>query len=88
MIDFNGDGILIHQYGPHVFHTNSKMVFNYLSQFTKWRAYQHRVLAYVDGLLLPIPINLDTVNKLYGLSLTSSELEDYFASKADRIAEI
>jgi UDP-galactopyranose mutase len=85
---FNGDGILIHQYGPHVFHTNSKMVFNYLSQFTKWRAYQHRVLAYVDGLLLPIPINLDTVNKLYGLSLTSSELEDYFASKADRIAEI
>jgi UDP-galactopyranose mutase len=85
---FNEHGLLIHQYGPHVFHTNSKAIFDYLSQFTAWRAYEHRVLASVDGQLLPIPINLDTVNKLYNLSLTSAELEDYFTSKADKIADI
>src|SRR5215212_10212675 len=72
---YNDDGILIHKYGPHIFHTNSLEVFEYLSQFTEWRQYQHRVLASVDGMLLPIPINLDTINKLYGLSLSSFEVE-------------
>ena len=75
---FNDDGILVHKYGPHIFHTNSEYVFNYLSRFTEWREYQHRVLASVDGLQVPIPINLDTINKLYGLSLTSFELEEFF----------
>src|SRR5438445_12820332 len=76
-------GILIHQYGPHIFHTNSKQVFDYLSQFTKWRAHQHRVLACVDGQLVPIPINLDTINQLYGLNLSSAELDKWFASVAE-----
>src|SRR3954462_7745756 len=58
----NGDGILVHRYGPHIFHTNSKQVFDYLSQFTKWRKYEHRVLACVDGKLVPIPINVRTIN--------------------------
>jgi UDP-galactopyranose mutase len=80
---YNADGILIHKYGPHIFHTNSARVFDYLSQFTDWRPYQHRVKASVDGKLLPIPINLDTVNALYGLSLTSFELEDFFKSVAE-----
>jgi UDP-galactopyranose mutase len=80
---YNNDGILIHKYGPHIFHTNSRDVFEYLSQFTQWRSYEHRVLASVDGQLVPIPINLDTVNRLYGLSLTSFELEDFFASVAE-----
>ena len=80
----NGAGILIHKYGPHIFHTNSKDVFDYLSQFTEWRQYSHRVLASVNGKLVPIPINLDTVNRLYDLSLTSDELEDYFASVAEK----
>lgn len=80
---FNDDGILIHKYGPHIFHTNSREVFEYLSQFTQWRSYEHRVLASVDGQLVPIPINLDTVNQLYGLSLTSFELENFFASVAE-----
>ncbi|MGL4621931.1 MAG: UDP-galactopyranose mutase, partial [Chroococcidiopsis sp.] len=80
---FNDDGILIHKYGPHIFHTNSRDVFEYLSQFTQWRSYEHRVLASVDGQLVPIPINLDTVNRLYGLSLTSFQLEDFFASVAE-----
>jgi UDP-galactopyranose mutase len=76
-------GVLIHRYGPHIFHTNSSEVFAYLSQFTQWRPYEHRVLASVDQQLVPIPINLDTVNRLYGLSLTSEELELYFASVAE-----
>jgi UDP-galactopyranose mutase len=81
-------GILIHQYGPHIFHTNSKTVFEHLSQFTEWRPYEHRVLADVDGMLLPIPINLDTINRLYGLSLTSTELEGWLAARAEPIEEI
>ena len=75
---YNDDGILIHKYGPHIFHTNSRDVFEYLSRFTKWREYQHRVLACVDGMNVPIPINLDTVNKLYGMNLTALELEEFF----------
>jgi UDP-galactopyranose mutase len=79
----DSSGILIHKYGPHIFHTNSVQVFEYLSQFTSWRKYEHKVLASVDGKLVPVPINLDTVNKLYDLRLTSAELEAYFASKAE-----
>ena len=80
---YDDAGILVHRYGPHIFHTNSQAVFEYLSRFTAWRPYQHRVLASVDGRLLPIPINLDTVNQLYGLNLTSFELEGYFQSVAE-----
>jgi len=85
---FNEEGILVHKYGPHIFHTNSKDVFDYLSQFTEWRSYEHRVLASVDGQLVPIPINLDTINKLYGLNLTSFELEDWFESVAEQVPVI
>ena len=85
---YDDAGILIHQYGPHIFHTNARMIFDYLSQFTEWRFYEHRVLANVDGMLLPIPINLDTVNRLYGLNLTSEELEHWFASQAEPVPQI
>src|SRR5207237_895729 len=68
---YNGDGILVHKYGPHIFHTNSKEVFNYLGQFTEWRTYEHKVLASVDGQLVPLPINLNTINKMYNLNLSS-----------------
>jgi UDP-galactopyranose mutase len=81
---YDEHGVLIHVYGPHIFHTNSAAVFEYLSQFTRWRSYQHRVLASVDGQLVPIPINLDTVNRLYNLNLRSSELDDFFASMAEK----
>jgi UDP-galactopyranose mutase len=77
-------GLLIHPYGPHIFHTNSAQIFDYLSRFTRWRPYQHRVLASVDGQLVPIPINLDTVNRLYGLQLTAFELERFFESVAEK----
>ncbi len=80
---YNEAGILVHKYGPHIFHTNSRDVFEYLSKFTEWRRYEHRVLASVDGQLVPIPINLDTINKLYGLKLTAFELEKFFESVAE-----
>jgi UDP-galactopyranose mutase len=80
----DAQGILIHRYGPHIFHTNSKEVFDYLSRFTEWRQYQHRVRASVDGMLVPVPINLDTVNALYGLSLNSQQLTQFFADRAER----
>lgn len=85
---YNEDGVLIHKYGPHIFHTNSKDVFEYLSRFTEWREYQHRVLAMVDGMLVPMPINLDTINKLYGLNLTAFEVEDFFEKVAEPIETI
>src|ERR671935_67840 len=79
---YDDAGILIHKYGPHIFHTNSSEVFDYLSQFTAWRPYEHRVLASVDGQLVPMPINLDTVNRLYGLDLaTAEECEAFYASR-------
>ena len=80
---YDSAGILMHRYGPHIFHTNSREVYEYLSRFTEWRPYQHRVKACVDGQLLPIPINLTTVNELYGSNLTSFQLEEFLASVAE-----
>jgi UDP-galactopyranose mutase len=86
---YDDAGILIHQYGPHIFHTNSEKIFRYLSQFTEWRPYEHRVLAQVDGQLLPIPINRTTINKLYGLRLgTEEEVEQFLAERAQPIETI
>jgi UDP-galactopyranose mutase len=62
-------GVLIHEYGPHIFHTNSDKVMQFLSRFTGWRPYEHRVLASVDGQLVPVPINRTTINRLYALEL-------------------
>lgn len=80
---YNDAGILIHRYGPHIFHTNSDRIFEYLSRFTAWRPYEHRVLAYVNGKQLPIPINLTTINKLYDLNLTSADMEAFLAERAE-----
>ncbi|HZQ25151.1 MAG TPA: UDP-galactopyranose mutase [Terriglobales bacterium] len=81
---YNEHGILVHKYGPHIFHTNSREVFEYLSQFTEWRPYEHHVLASVDGQLLPIPINLDTLNRLYGLKMSAFEAEKFLSSVAEK----
>ncbi len=80
-------GLLVHRYGPHIFHTSSDIVFDYLSRFTSWRPYEHRVRGVVDGKLVPIPINLDTINTLYDLDLTSEELEAWFAARAEPVDE-
>jgi UDP-galactopyranose mutase len=85
----NADGILYHKYGPHIFHTNSDQVVDYLSQFTKWRPYEHRVLARVRDQLVPIPINRTTVNQLFGLDLKSDEdAAQYLASRAEPVEDI
>ncbi len=78
---YNADGLLIHKYGPHIFHTNSDDVVAYLSQFTSWRDYEHRVLSSIDGKLLPIPINLDTINTLYGLQLDEAGMRAFLAQR-------
>ncbi|HYE98041.1 MAG TPA: UDP-galactopyranose mutase [Planctomycetota bacterium] len=81
-------GILVHKYGPHIFHTAARRIVDYLSAFTKWRSYEHRVLAHVDGQLLPFPINIDTVNRLYGLSLTENDIEAFYRSRAEPISPV
>jgi len=82
-------GVLIHQYGPHIFHTNSAEIFDYLSRFTKWRPYEHRVLAQVNDRLVPMPINRTTLNALYGLDLRSDEqAEAFLASRAEPVERI
>lgn len=70
-------GVLIHPYGPHLFHTNSQKVVKWLSRFTEWHAYEHRVLAQVGGKLLPIPINRTTINSLYGINLDEEGIAAY-----------
>lgn len=82
-------GILVHKYGPHIFHTNSRDILDYLSRFTRWRPYEHRVLAEVDGKLVPMPINRTTLNRLYGLNLADeAEAEAYLKSVAVAVPEI
>ncbi len=75
--EFDENGMLIHKYGPHIFHTNEKKVFDFVSKFTSWHYYQHRVLSYVDGMLVPFPINRDTINSLFGVNISTSEVEDF-----------
>jgi UDP-galactopyranose mutase len=85
----NEAGILYHKYGPHIFHTNSEQVVEYLSQFTEWRPYEHRVRAVVRDKLVPIPINRTTLNALFGLDLeTDEEAAEYLASRAEPVDEI
>lgn len=85
---YNEYGVLVHKFGPHYFRTNSKKVFDYLSQFTYWHYVQYKILSFVDGQLLPFPINLDTVNRLYGLNLSSFELEEFFGKVREPQREI
>lgn len=74
----DANGILIHKYGPHIFRTEDEEVFAYLSRFTKWTDYQHKVLCYVGGHFYPMPINLDTINRFIGASFTTEDVTEYF----------
>lgn len=72
-------GVIIQRYGPHIFHTNSDEVLDFLSRFTAWRPYTHRVLARIDDALLPFPINRQTINRLYGLNLDADGVRAFLA---------
>jgi UDP-galactopyranose mutase len=74
---YDRHGVLIHPYGPHIFHTNSRRIIEYLSRFTDWRFYEHRCCSVVDGKPYPIPINKDSVNRLYGLNLDEAGIKRY-----------
>ena len=78
--EYDAAGILVHRYGPHIFHTNSSVVSEYLSQFTDWRSYEHKVLAVVESKLYPVPINRSTVNSLYGFDLDEEGVRRYLQS--------
>ncbi len=83
--EYDDYGILVHRYGPHIFHTNSKEVFEYLSLFTEWIPYEHKVLAKIGNEIYPIPINRITINKLYNLNLnTEEEVRNYFEHVKER----
>jgi UDP-galactopyranose mutase len=79
----DANGVLMHPYGPHIFHTNSQRVVDYLSRFTDWRPYEHHVLAKVGDQFVPIPINIDTVNRVYALNLTEETIQAFY----DRVRE-
>ncbi|WP_396594114.1 UDP-galactopyranose mutase [Brevundimonas sp. R86498] len=82
-------GVLIHEYGPHIFHTNSAEVFAYLSRFTRWRPYEHRVLAEVGDKLVPMPINRTTLNLLYDLDLqTDEDAAAFLAARAEPVEKV
>lgn len=86
---YDDAGVLMHQYGPHIFHTNSDAIVDYLSKFTEWRKYEHRVLGMIDGKTVPIPINRTTINALYDLELkTDEEAQAFLDSRAEPVEEI
>lgn len=76
----NAAGDLVHRYGPHIFHTNSKRVFDYLSAFTEWRPYFHHVLAHVDGMFIPVPFNLNSLAQVFPEGL-AARLSDKLIEK-------
>ena len=82
------EGILVQNYGPHIFHTKHEDVYSYLSKFTEWTDYEHRVLSSVDGKLVPMPICIDTLNKLYDLDLDEDSMKEWIDEHKEDIKEI
>ncbi|VTY32427.1 UDP-galactopyranose mutase [Xylophilus ampelinus] len=76
--ELDNHGVLIHRYGPHIFHTNSSSIFEWLSRFSAWRKYEHRVLSMIEGRLYPFPINRTTLNGLYGINLSETEAAEFY----------
>ncbi len=86
--EYDDAGILVQMYGPHTFHTNDKEVFDYICGYTKWHEYQHRVLSYVNGNFVPMPISLETINQLYNMNLSEDQMDDFIESRKVKIDEI
>ena len=85
---YDENGILIHNYGPHIFHTSSSVVYKWLSRFTKWRGYEHKVLSSINGELVSFPINTKTIKSLYGLELTIDQMHDFINARKVAITDI
>lgn len=82
-------GILVHPYGPHIFHTNSQEVVDHLSRFTGWRPYEHRVLADLGTMRVPFPINRTTLESLYGVALADeTEAEAFLRARSEPVDPI
>jgi UDP-galactopyranose mutase len=78
------NGVLCHTYGAHIFHTNAQPVVEFLSRFTEWRPYEHRVIAEVDGRFVPMPVNRTTIQMLHGVDLPDDEsTAAYLSALAD-----
>lgn len=73
--EYDEHGVLIHRYGPHLFHTDKQEVWDYLSQFTAWRPYEHRVLSRIDGQLVPIPFNLTSIERCFPTDKAAAMIE-------------
>lgn len=80
----NDDGITIHQYGPHIFHTSKETVWEYINQFTSFSGYYHRVLSFTQGEYYPFPINRDTINKVFKVTLSEDEMMDFLATEVEK----
>lgn len=72
---YDEHGVLIHRYGPHLFHTDKQEVWDYLSQFTEWLSYEHRVLSRIDGQLVPIPFNLTSIERCFPAEKAAAMIE-------------
>ena len=86
--EYDAAGILVQKYGPHTFHTNDKEAFDYVCQSTPRHEYQHRVLSYVNGNFVPMPISLETINRLYNMNLSEDEMDAFIESRREKIDEI
>jgi UDP-galactopyranose mutase len=85
--DYKDDnGITVHTYGPHIFHTKNKNVWYFVNRFTDFKFYQHKVLSYADGAFIPFPINRDTLCQVYGMNINSNEVRN-FLEKEVQISE-
>lgn len=80
----NEYGITVHTYGPHIFHTTNKKVWNFLNKFTDFNFYQHKVLSYANGDLIPFPINRDTLCRVYGIEISASEVGDFLSKEVKK----
>uniref|UniRef100_A0A7C4GDB2 UDP-galactopyranose mutase n=1 Tax=Fervidobacterium thailandense TaxID=1008305 RepID=A0A7C4GDB2_9BACT len=78
------NGITVHAYGPHIFHTNNKDVWDFVNKFTEFRYYQHRVLSYVEGRLVPFPINRDTIVEVFGIEIPTHEVEGFLEKEVKK----
>lgn len=77
---YDGHGVLIHNYGPHIFHTNLKRVYDYLSKYTTWYNYSHEVGANIHGKIVPVPFNINTLYEVFPKE-EAKELEEKLIEK-------